>query len=130
MACDIITTDSLLEELSRRFKSLEQHSEKNGAVLNFKGRRPGQSGGSRGCRGEAAGVHECIERTVHAGQTDGTPIYCRSAQIRFKRPACGRTFNEEIAGLDSRRRISSDMERFIMESLGVPLRANFPGRPE
>ncbi|MDR1541835.1 MAG: hypothetical protein LBU32_28415 [Clostridiales bacterium] len=118
MACDIITTDSLLEELSRRFKSLEQHSEKNGTVLHFKGRRPGQSAG---CCNEAAGVRECIERAVLAGQTDGTPIYCKSAQIRFKCPACGRTFNEKIAGLDSRRRISSDMERFIMEGLGVPL---------
>ncbi|MDR1541793.1 MAG: hypothetical protein LBU32_28180 [Clostridiales bacterium] len=71
MACDI-TTDSLFEELSRRFKNLKQHSEKNGAVLQFKGRRPGMSG--RGCRGEAAVVRECIEKAVLAGQTDGTPI--------------------------------------------------------
>ncbi|MDR1536634.1 MAG: hypothetical protein LBU32_01320 [Clostridiales bacterium] len=41
----------------------------------------------------------------------------RSAQIRFKLPACGRAINEEIAGLDSRHRISSVIELFIMESL-------------
>ncbi|MDR1537265.1 MAG: transposase [Clostridiales bacterium] len=116
MACDIITTDSLFEELSRRFKNLNQHSEKNGVVLHFKGRRPGASG--CGCCGETAGIHEYIERTVHAGQINGIPIYYRFTQIRFKCPACGRTFNEEIAGLDSRRRISKGMERFIMESLG------------
>ncbi|MDR1542531.1 MAG: hypothetical protein LBU32_32045 [Clostridiales bacterium] len=66
MACDTAATDSLFEELSRRFKSLDQHSERNGAVLHFKGKRPGQSGGS-GCCGEAAWIHECIARTVLAG---------------------------------------------------------------
>ncbi|MDR1537838.1 MAG: hypothetical protein LBU32_07540 [Clostridiales bacterium] len=72
MACDTAATDSLFEELSRRFKSLNQHSEKNGAVLHIKGRRPGASGCGR--RGEDAVIRECIEKAVLAGQTDGIPI--------------------------------------------------------
>ncbi|MDR1536433.1 MAG: hypothetical protein LBU32_00240 [Clostridiales bacterium] len=70
---------------------------------------------SCGC-GKAAGSRECILRTVHDGQIDGIPLCCMLA------------FNEEVGGLDFRRRISSDAVRFIIESLGAAQRVKSPGR--
>jgi hypothetical protein len=81
MACDITAIDSLFEELSRRFKSLDQHSEKNSAVLHFKGRRSGQSGCS--CRGEAANASRGL--SMRGKPTESPSLQARADKVQTPR---------------------------------------------